>query len=47
MIDFYGFETKLLAASIRSVQQLHEMVAYGVDATKFHQKFLKKQLHIL
>lgn len=32
MIDFYGYETKILAASIRSVQSFHEAIAAGADA---------------
>lgn len=32
MIDYYGFETKLLAASIRTVQHFHDAVLNGVDA---------------
>ncbi len=32
MIDFYGFETKLLVASIRSVQNFHDAVIAGADA---------------
>lgn len=32
MIDFYGYETKILAASIRSVQNFHEAITAGADA---------------
>ncbi len=32
MIDFYGYETKILAASIRTVQNFHDAVAAGADA---------------
>lgn len=32
MIDFYGFETKILAASIRSVQNFHDAILAGADA---------------
>lgn len=32
MIDFYGYETKILAASIRSVQNFHDAVMAGADA---------------
>ncbi len=32
MIDFYGYETKILAASIRSVQNFHEALTAGADA---------------
>ncbi|HEV2601427.1 MAG TPA: transaldolase family protein [Candidatus Babeliales bacterium] len=31
MIDFYGFETKILAASIRHIQHLHDSVQAGAD----------------
>ncbi len=32
MIDFYGFETKILVASIRSVQNFHDSIIAGADA---------------
>ena len=32
MIDFYGFETKILAASIRSIQNFHDAILAGADA---------------
>lgn len=32
MIDFYGFETKILAASIRTVQDFHGALTAGADA---------------
>ena len=32
MIDFYGYETKILAASIRGVQNFHEAITAGADA---------------
>jgi len=32
MIDFYGFETKILAASIRSIQNFHDAMLAGADA---------------
>lgn len=32
MIDFYGFETKILAASIRTVQNFHDAMLAGADA---------------
>lgn len=32
MIDFYGYETKILAASLRSVQDFHDSITAGADA---------------
>lgn len=45
MIDFYGFETKLLAASIRSVQNFHDAVLAGVDAITLPTDVFEKSLN--
>ncbi|MDR3551477.1 MAG: transaldolase family protein [Candidatus Babeliales bacterium] len=31
MVDFYGYETEILAASLRTVEHFHKAVAAGVD----------------
>jgi transaldolase len=44
MIDFYGFETKLLVASIRSVQNFHDAVIAGADAITLPVDVFQKSL---
>lgn len=45
MIDFYGFETKLLVASIRSVQNFHDAVIAGADAITVPVDVFEKSLN--
>ncbi len=42
MLDQYGFETKMLAASIRSVRHVHEALLAGADAITVSEKVLAK-----
>lgn len=44
MIDHYGFETKLLAASIRTVQHLHDALMAGVDAATIAPDIFEKTI---
>lgn len=45
MIEFYGYETKILAASIRSVQNFHEALTAGVDAITMPVDVFEKAVH--
>lgn len=45
MIDYYGFETKILAASVRTVQHFHEVVLAGVDAVTISPDIFQKATH--
>lgn len=45
MIDFYGFETKLLVASIRSVQNFHDAIIAGADAITVPVDVFEKSLN--
>lgn len=45
MLDAYGKETELLAASLRSVQHLHEVIEIGVDAATVPVSILEKAVH--
>jgi transaldolase len=42
MIDQYGFDTQMLAASIRSVRHMHEALLAGADAITVSEKILAK-----
>ena len=42
MRDMYGYETEVLAASIRSVDQLHEVIVAGVDIATIPASVLEK-----
>ena len=44
MIDFYGFETKILAASIRSVHDFHEALTAGADAITLPVEVFEKSI---
>ncbi len=44
MIDRYGFETQLLAASLRTVPQLHEVILAGADIATVPASLLEKAL---
>lgn len=44
MIDTYAFETKLLAASIRSVRHVHDAINAGADAVTVPISILEKSL---
>jgi transaldolase len=44
IIDYYGFETKILAASIRTVQQMHEVLLAGVDAVTIAPDIFEKTI---
>lgn len=44
MIDFYGYETKILAASIRSVQHMHDALMAGVDAITIAPEIFEKAI---
>lgn len=44
MIDFYGFETKILAASIRGVQNFHESIIAGADAVTLPLEVFEKSI---
>jgi transaldolase len=44
MIDFYGYESKILAASIRGVQNFHEAVMAGADAVTVPVEVFEKSL---
>lgn len=45
MIDYYGFETRILAASIRTVQHFHDVVLAGVDAVTLSPDIFQKAIH--
>ncbi|MBN1549156.1 fructose-6-phosphate aldolase [Candidatus Babeliales bacterium] len=45
MLDMYGNETELLAASLRSVQHLHEVIEIGVDAATVPVSILEKAVN--
>jgi transaldolase len=48
MIDYYGFETELLAASLRSVRHLHESIVAGADVATLPVELLEKSMnHVL
>lgn len=48
MIDLHGFNTKILAASIRTVQQFHDAVIHGADAVTLSADVLEKSVtHVL
>lgn len=42
MIDEYGYDTQLLAASIRTVRHFHEAIMAGADAVTISPEILKK-----
>lgn len=42
MIDQYGFDTQMLAASIRTVRHMHESILAGADAITVSEKILAK-----
>lgn len=44
MIDYYEFETKLLAASIRTVQHLHDALMAGADAATIAPDIFEKAI---
>jgi len=44
MIDFYGFETKILAASIRSLQDFHGAITAGADAITMPVEIFEKAI---
>lgn len=44
MIDLYGFKTELLAASIRTVQHLHDVIISGADCATVPVELLEKSL---
>lgn len=44
VIDYYGFQTKLLAASIRTVQHLHDALMAGADAATVAPEILEKAI---
>lgn len=44
IIDYYGFETKILAASIRTVQQMHDVLLAGVDAVTISPDIFEKTI---
>lgn len=44
MIDYYGFETKLLAASIRTVQHFHDALMAGADAATIAPDIFEKAI---
>tara|TARA_B100000768_G_scaffold101653_1_gene94689 strand:+ start:6190 stop:6843 length:654 start_codon:yes stop_codon:yes gene_type:complete len=43
--EIYGFETKVLAASIRSVQDIIDVSKFGADVATIPPKFLKAMYH--
>ncbi|MGE0206342.1 MAG: transaldolase family protein [Candidatus Babeliales bacterium] len=45
MIDEYGYDTQLLAASIRSVNHLHAVIQAGADVATVPVEVLHKALH--
>lgn len=45
MIDFYGYETQILAASIRTVQNFHEAISAGADAVTLPVDVFEKSLN--
>lgn len=48
MIDRYGYQTQILAASLRSVRHLHEAIVAGADIATIPTELLKKASeHIL
>ncbi len=48
MIDRYGYQTQILAASLRHVRHLHEAIAAGADVATIPPELLKKATeHIL
>ena len=42
MRDMYGYDTEVLAASIRSVDQLHEVIVAGADIATVPASVLEK-----
>lgn len=44
MIDFYGFETQILAASLRTVQNFHDAIMAGADAVTLPFEIFEKSL---
>lgn len=44
IIDYYGFETKILAASIRTVQHMHDALLAGVDAVTISPDIFEKAI---
>jgi transaldolase len=44
VIDYYGFETKILAASIRTVQHMHDALLEGVDAVTISPEIFEKAI---
>lgn len=45
MIDHYEYTTKILAASIREVEHVHDAVLMGVDAVTCSPTIFKKMMH--
>lgn len=44
IIDYYGFETKILAASVRTVQHMHDALLAGVDAVTISPDIFQKSI---
>ncbi len=42
MIDHYGYKTQILAASLRTVNHLHEAIAAGANVATMPPELLKK-----
>lgn len=48
MVDYYEFDTQILAASLRSVRHFHDAIAAGADVATLPEDVLEKSLtHIL
>jgi transaldolase len=45
MIDSYGYETKILAASLRTVRHFHDALAAGADVATVSPELLAKSVH--
>lgn len=45
IFDTYGYETEILAASVRSVRHLHQMAVSGVDITTVSPEIFEKALY--
>ena len=44
-IDSYGYETQILAASVRSVRDFHEVITAGADVATLPPEVLEKSVH--
>lgn len=45
MIDFYDYQTKILVASVRTIQNFHDAITAGADAVTLSADIFEKSLH--